>query len=205
MEDWAIFTGDIVKSSAMARAELSGVFDRLDEAAERIAQWQDAPSYLTRFRGDGWQVAVRPGLSFRAALTLRAAVRRGGKTADSRIAIGIGQAHLAGSSLADADGDALVASGHALDTMPRNRRLSAPEAPLALRCALPLADRLATGWTQRQAEVAYFMLAPDRPVQAALAERLALTQQSVQGHVEAAGLDELGEICDMLENTSETA
>ncbi|NUH66292.1 hypothetical protein HTT03_13440 [Sulfitobacter sp. S0837] len=201
MQDWAIFTGDIVKSSAMTRAGLNAVFDRLQDAAEAIAQWQDAPAYLTRFRGDGWQLAVRPGLTFRAALTLRAAVRRGDKTADTRIAIGIGQAHLAGSTLADADGDALVASGHALDTMPRNRRFSAPAAPLALRCALPLADRLATGWTQRQAEVTYYMLAPDRPVQTALAERLALTQQSVQGHVEAAGVDEVLEICEMLEST----
>lgn len=199
MKNWAIFTGDIVKSSAMSRDELSAVFDRLTEAAEVIADWQSAPTRLTRFRGDGWQVAVQPALSFRAALTVRAAVRRCAKTADTRIAIGLGAAHLAGPDLADADGDALVASGHALDAMPRNRRIAAPNAPIALRCALPLADRLATGWTMRQAEVAYFMLAPDRPAQAALAERLDMTQQSVQGHVDAAGLDELLEVCALIE------
>jgi len=200
METWAIFTGDIVNSSAMSRGELSAAFDRLAEAAEIIAAWQDAPTRLTRFRGDGWQLSVRPSLTFRAAMALRATVRRGAKTADTRIAIGIGPASLTGSDLADADGEALVASGHALDAMPRDRRLIAPNAPLALQCALPLADRLATGWTMRQAEVAYYMLAPDRPAQAALADSLGLTQQSVQGHVTAAGLDEVFEVCSLLES-----
>jgi len=201
METWAIFTGDIVKSSAMTRAELTAVFDRLEEGAEAIAAWQDAPSRLTRFRGDGWQLAVQPALSFRAALTLRAAVRRGAKTADTRIAIGFGQANLGQDDLAKADGEALVASGHALDNMPRNRRLTAPNAPRALQCALPLADRLAAGWTMRQAEVAYYMLAPARPAQAALAARLDLTQQSVQGHVDAGGVEALLEVCDLIEES----
>ena len=199
METWAIFTGDIVKSSAMSRAELDAIFARLDDASEALTAWQGQPARMTRFRGDGWQMAVAPTFTFRAALVLRATVRRCGKTADTRFGIGIGPAHFTGSDLSRADGAALVSSGHALDNMPRARRMHAPDAPLALRTALPLADRIAGGWTKRQADVAYYMLAPDPPVQAELARQFDLTQQSVQGHVEAAGIDELREVCEVLE------
>lgn len=199
METWAIFTGDIVKSTAMTRAELDAVFTRLEEAADAVATWQDQPTRMTRFRGDGWQMAVTPQFTFRAALVLRAAVRRCGKTADTRFGIGLGDAHFAGDDLSRADGAALVRSGHALDTMPRARRMNAPDTPVALRVALPLADRIVRGWTMRQADVAYYMLAPEPPVQAILAQQFDLTQQSVQGHVDAAGIDELREVCDLLE------
>ena len=199
METWAIFTGDIVKSSAMSRAELDAVFARLEDAAEALTTWQGQPARMTRFRGDGWQMAVVPKFTLRAALVLRAAVRRCGKTADTRFGIGIGEAHFAGDDLSRADGAALVRSGHALDAMPRARRMHAPDAPLALRAALPLADRIASGWTKRQADVAYYMLAPEPPVQADLAQRFELTQQSVQGHVDAAGIDELREVCKLCE------
>jgi hypothetical protein len=199
METWAIFTGDIVKSTAMTRAELDAVFTRLEEAADAVATWQDQPTRMTRFRGDGWQMAVTPQFTFRAALVLRAAVRRCGKTADTRFGIGQGDAHFAGDDLSRADGAALVRSGHALDTMPRARRMNAPDTPVALRAALPLADRIVRGWTMRQADVAYYMLAPEPPVQAILAQQFDLTQQSVQGHVDAAGIDELREVCNVLE------
>ena len=199
METWAIFTGDIVKSTAMTRAELDAVFARLEEAADAVATWQSQPTRMTRFRGDGWQMAVAPQFTFRAALVLRAAVRRCGKTADTRFGIGLGDAQFAGDDLSRADGAALVRSGHALDALPRTRRLNAPDAPLGLRAALPLADRIAGRWTMRQADVAYYMLAPEPPVQASLAQQFDLTQQSVQGHVDAAGIDELREVCDTLE------
>ncbi|EDQ04001.1 hypothetical protein DSM14862_01221 [Sulfitobacter indolifex] len=199
METWAIFTGDIVKSTAMTRAELDAVFARLEEAADAVATWQSQPTRMTRFRGDGWQMAVAPQFTFRAALVLRAAVRRSGKTADTRFGIGLGDAHFAGDDLSRADGSALVRSGHALDAMPRARRMNAPDAALGLRAALPLADRIAGRWTMRQADVAYYMLAPEPPVQASLAQQFDLTQQSVQGHVDAAGIDELREVCDILE------
>ncbi|UOA31504.1 hypothetical protein DSM110093_01269 [Sulfitobacter sp. DSM 110093] len=204
METWAIFTGDIVKSTAMSRTELDTVFARLEETAEVLADWQSQPARMTRFRGDGWQMAVSPRLCLRAALVLRAAVRRCGKTADTRFGIGIGEANFAGNDLSSADGPALIQSGYALDTMPRARRMHAPDAPLPLRSALPLADRIVRGWTMRQADVAYFMLAPEPPSQARLAQQFDLTQQSVQGHVEAAGVDELHEVFDILEK-QETA
>jgi len=41
-------------------------------------------------------------------------------------------------------------------------------------------------------------------VQADLAQRFELTQQSVQGHVDAAGIDELRQVCDVLEEHKTT-
>jgi DNA-binding CsgD family transcriptional regulator len=196
--DWAVFTGDIVKSTELGSARLEQVFRALGRAAEVIADWQDTPARLTRFRGDGWQMAVHPEWTFRALLAVRAAVRGTGKDADTRLGIGIGGGRIAGSDLAGAEGPAFVRSGHALDSMARGARMAAPEAALPLRVALPLADHLITGWTARQAEVALAWLSDLDATQDSVAQALKLTRQTVQGHLRGAGLGELLEVCDLL-------
>tara|TARA_R110002049_G_scaffold10127_1_gene50190 strand:+ start:154847 stop:155461 length:615 start_codon:yes stop_codon:yes gene_type:complete len=200
MENWAVFTGDIVKSSKMSRAELDAVFAGLADAAQAISDWQDAPARLTRFRGDGWQMAVRPDLSFRAALAVRAAVRHAGKGFDTRIGIGIGAGAIPADDLSGADGPAFVRAGHALDTMKRTTRMFAPDAPLALRVALLLADQIAGGWTPRQAEIGFLLLPPAGPTHAEVAEKLGLTRQTIQIQAENAGFPALFDVCDIVED-----
>lgn len=200
MTEWAVFTGDIVKSSDMTSDELSLIFKGLNTAAQDIGTWQGTPAPLARFRGDGWQMAVTPGMCFRAAITVRAAVRRAGKGFETRIGIGLGTGDIAGNDLAGAGGAGFVKSGHALDAMKRGVFLSAPDAPLALRAALPLADHIIKGWTRRQAEIAYLILPPVGPTQAEIAEALGLTQQSVQQQIDSSGLVRLLDVCDVMES-----
>ncbi|MFD2739808.1 hypothetical protein ACFSUD_09530 [Sulfitobacter aestuarii] len=200
MTDWAVFTGDIVKSSELGSEQLSRIFSSLEEAADEVARWQDAPTLFTRFRGDGWQMAVAPALTFRALLAMRAAVRRVGKGLDSRIGIGIGQGRIPGDDLSGAEGVAFLHSGHALDEMKRTLRMSAPEADLSLRLLLPLADQIIDGWTARQAEIAYLLLPPEAPTQSEVADRLGQTRQSVQQQADQSGIMALLESCTLLEN-----
>ena len=199
MTKWAVFTGDIVKSSDMTSDELSLIFKNLDAAAADIGAWQGMAAPLTRFRGDGWQMAVTPGLCFRAAIAVRAAVQRAGKGFETRIGIGLGTGDITGDDLSGAEGTAFVRSGHALDGMKRGVLLSAPDAPLPLRTALPLADHIIKGWTRRQAEVAYLMLPPAGPTQMEVAATLGLTQQTVQQQIDSSGILRLLEVCDVME------
>lgn len=199
MANWAVFTGDIVKSSALSQAELTAIFDGIAEAATEIARWQDQPTRLTRFRGDGWQMAVAPRLTLRAALAVRAAVRRAGKGFDSRIGIGVGAGTIPGDDLANAAGPAFLASGHALDSMKRTTRMAAPEASATLRAILPLADQIIDGWTMRQAEIAFLLLPAERPTQADVAAELDQTRQSVQQQADQSGVMALLESCEILE------
>ncbi len=199
MDNWAVFTGDIVKSSDLSSAELTRVFDHLTAAGDTIAGWQDNPTYFTRYRGDGWQIAVSPKLAFRAALALRAAVRSTAKGIDTRVALGMGAGRITGRDLAGAEGAAFVRSGRALDDMKRTTRMSAPEAPMALRIALPMADHILGGWTARQSQIALLLLPPSGPTHEAVADQLGLTRQAVQKQAESSGMPDLLDVCTLIE------
>ncbi|MEP1767602.1 MAG: hypothetical protein ABJJ53_13310 [Sulfitobacter sp.] len=199
MQDWAVFTGDIVGSTQMGSDALSEAFTALEAAAAEIASWQGTPTAFARFRGDGWQMALPPVYALRGALVVRAALRKTGKTHDTRIGIGIGNGTLSGDDLASADGPAFLNSGRALDRIGRGSRMMAPDGPLALRCALPLADRIAQGWTMGQAQVAYALLAPAAPTQEALAQVLGRSRQMTQKQADAAALGALLESCHAFE------
>lgn len=200
MTTWAVITGDIVNSSAMSSAELDVVFDALARTADEIGRWQGSAAPFARYRGDGWQLAMQPKFAFRALIALRAAVRAQGKGFDSRLALGLGEGSLGSSGLADAEGDAFTASGHALDEMRRGKRLSAQNAGEALRAALPLADEIVGGWTAKQAEIVYALIAPDAPTQADVARERGIRRQAVQKQADAAGLEAFLETCSILED-----
>lgn len=198
MQQLAVFTGDIIRSSDMAPGALDAVFTALEGQCRAIEDWSDAPCRFQRFRGDGWQLALTPRFALRAALVLRAAVRATGKGHDTRLGIGIGDATLAG-DLASGEGPAFVRSGHALDQMRRGPQMAAPEGPATLRVALPLADRIASGWTPKQAAVIAALLPPGAPSQHAVAQAQNTTRQLVQKQAEAAGLAALSAACDAAE------
>lgn len=202
MTEWAVLTGDIVKSSDMTSDELTSIFNGMQDAAQVIETWQDTPTHLTRFRGDGWQMIVKPRLCLRALTAMRAVVRRSGKGFETRIGIGLGTAVIRNGDLAGAEGAAFVRSGHALDQMKRGALLLAPDAPQALRVALPLVDHILKSWTVRQAEIAYLMLPPMSPTQSEVANILNLTQQSVQQQVDSSGIGKVLEACAVLEDSS---
>lgn len=200
MAQWTVFTGDIVKSSDLSSQALDAIFARLEQTARDIAGWQDGPAPFARYRGDGWQMALAPEFTFRAALALRASVRSQGKGYDTRIGIGLGAGKLGNGALNGAEGEAFVTSGHALDHMKRTARMAAPTGPLALRVALPLADRVVAGWTARQAEVVLGLLPPQAPSQASVADHLGTTRQTAQKQAEAAGITALYEVFELLES-----
>ena len=199
MQNWAVFTGDIVRSSDMGAQVLGDVFAALESAAKGIGCWPDSQTAFARFRGDGWQMALPPVYAMRAALVMRAAVRTTGKGHDTRFGIGIGVGHLTGNDLAGADGPAFLQSGHALDMLKRAPRMAAPDAPQHLRTALPLADRIALGWTQKQAQVVLALLAPNAPTQDALAQSLGRSRQMTQKQADSAGVSALLDCCSAFE------
>lgn len=199
MQNLAVFTGDIVRSSDMDTQMLSDVMTALERSAQAIGQWPDSATAFMRFRGDGWQMSLPPVYALRAALVLRAAVRATGKGHDTRIGIGIGLGKVHRADLAGAEGPVFVQSGHALDLLKRTPRMAAPDAPQALRTALPLADKIAQGWTPKQAQVVAALLAPAAPTQDALAQTLGHSRQMTQKQADAAGLTALIDSCDAFE------
>jgi hypothetical protein len=199
MTNYAVLTGDIVKSSDLPDGGLDRIFANLGRAADMIAAWQGAPAYLTRHRGDGWQMAVAPQFALRAVFASRAAVRMTDKRFDTRIALALGTGVISSKTLADASGPVFTASGQALEEMARKRDMVLAGGQGTYGVALRLSEEIIKRWTDAQAEVALLALAPDRPTQAALAAVLNVTKQTIQGHMEASGVDALIETCEMLD------
>lgn len=204
MRQVAVLTGDIVKSTQMPLGMLDEVFERLSETAEIVTKWQGSPTYLTRNRGDGWQMLAEPSCAFRAVLAACAAVRSVSKRADTRIALAIGGGHIPGSSLADASGPAFIASGRALEKLKSRRTLAFAETEGVNALFLRLAEEIVARWTEAQAQVALRAFAPAHPTQDEIAKSLGVTPQTVNGHFEAGGFDALIEMCDFLEGRTST-
>ena len=188
--DVAVLTGDIVGSQDYPEGQLDAVFAALGGAARQIAQWSDMPARLTRVRGDGWQLVTPAPLGLRAMLVARSAVRSAATSADSRVALGQGAGRMPSAGLGDAEGDAFVTSGRQLDTMPPRARLAAPG-----RVFVPLLDHVVSGWTRRQSQVAFLALDLPAPSQSDIAERLGITRQTVQRHLDSAGLPAVLVLC----------
>lgn len=198
MTNYAVLTGDIVKSSQLPEGGLDRIFADLKRASEKIAGWQNAPTYLTRNRGDGWQMAVAPRFALRAVFAARAAVRMTNKRFDTRVALALGDGIIPGDTLADAHGPVFTASGQALEDMPRRRDMVVAGNDGTLAIALRLSEEIIKRWTEAQAEVALLALDPRGLTQEALATALDVTQQTVQRHVETSGVDALIDVCDVL-------
>jgi hypothetical protein len=201
MTNYAVLTGDIVKSSQLPEGGLDRIFVNLTDVADRIDGWQGSSVHFTRNRGDGWQMAVSPGFALRAVFATRAAVRMADKRFDTRVALALGDGTIPGYTLADASGPVFTASGQALEHMPRKRHMVVAGNDGVHAVALRLAEEIIKRWTEAQAEVALHALAPDTPTQAALAEALDVTKQTIQGHMDAAGVDALIETCEILNGT----
>lgn len=204
-----VLTGDIVGSSRLAPTELDSAFRALELAAFDITRdWGHGHARFTRFRGDGWQSSgIAPNFSLRAALILRARLRRLGRSFDTRISIGIGQGQLAPDALDlnAASGPAFELSGRGLDKMAHAPRFAIawqtpPDAAVFIQSIFALCDEISRHWTPRQAEVFAHMLGPARrPNQESLALLLDIKQQVVARHLVAGGDWALRQALDTLE------
>lgn len=193
-ERLCVLTGDIVQSTRLEKHALESLMRALGEAAHSIRRWTSPPSPpLERFRGDGWQLALTdPRLALRATLILRAALRMADPGADTRIGIGVGAAELA-SSLATSSGAAFEYSGMQLEKIKRPDRWSF-QSDYASAPSLELIQALFTAcegwsrrWTAKQAETVLYLLQPDAPEMATIAEKLDVRPQTVQKHFAKAG------------------
>ncbi|MBA4323617.1 MAG: hypothetical protein C0426_00775 [Rhodobacter sp.] len=122
----AVLTGDLVASTRQPADRVDAAMQALRQSAGQVTAWQTPPydTRFTRFRGDGWQIALtNPGLALRAAVVLQATL--GARGLESRMSIGIGPAETLGTTdLSDAAGRAFELSGQGLDKMADTSRIA---------------------------------------------------------------------------------
>jgi hypothetical protein len=183
----AVLTGDLVASQRAGTARIDAAMQRLARTAQDLGT-----TGITRFRGDGWQLALPdPAQLLRAVLMILADLRASGIGVDTRISVGIGPYTSMGTAnLSDATGPAFVLSGQGLDAMPKQSRLAIAGGPPWQMAIVDLIDWHTAHWTAAQAEAVAMSLRHGENHQQ-LAARLGITRQAMQSRLAAAGINAL--------------
>ncbi len=152
----AVLTGDIVGSQELSESDRN----QLQSILEAAVASTDLSTNIEVFAGDSWQCTCHPPHSaIRLALTLRSYLL-GKKEIDTRISIGIGDyENLRPEKISLSQGEAFVLSGHGLEEMPEEQRLTIqfslkiprPTQELIFASVL-LLDGITSNWTSKQAQ-----------------------------------------------------
>lgn len=197
MVQFAVLTGDIVKSSDLGAAALDEAMTALDHASREMSGWANGMvAGFARRGGDGWQVALGSGSQgLRAALYLQAMLRRLGKDRATRIAIATQPGRLDRETVRNLNtghGPAFTASGRLLEDI-SGQALMAHADGGAVGAAVRLADHISQGWTVAQARAMVEALPPKSGPRADMADRLGITRQAVNQALWSGGFPALSD------------
>jgi hypothetical protein len=198
---YAVLTGDVVGSRRLGAKERQRLLAALTEAGEELQgrYSQSVPYTPEIFRGDGWQfLTTDPAGSLRQGLYYRSLVKAkmGSTHIDTRFCLGLGSINfLPPEGPSAGAGQAFNLSGQGLDEMEKQTYLAIqfppefdPDMAISLRAIGWLIDRLAQGWTGRQALAVSGALLD--LTQTRIAEETfdgQVTQQAVAQHLASAG------------------
>lgn len=182
----AVLTGDVVRSSALTSDGLARV-RRLVGGVGRDLTGVEADAVVTHdwYRGDGWEMVVRPGwLALRAALLARARLRAM-LDVDTRVTIGVGPSD-------DPARAAFIRSGRRLESLARDDRMGFagpdPHEATAWDAAMGMIDdTVAARWTPRRAIAMMGALRGWTQARTGRLYRPRITQATVGEHLERAG------------------
>lgn len=210
MDQYAVLTGDIIKSRKLAPEQLKAVRERIGWAVSVInTRWESTVIGEADFyRGDGWQLLLgRAEMALRAALMIRTSLIAF-ENADSRAAIGIGAVEFINSEhISQSMGRAFELSGKVLDGMKPNRSLDLLQENQDIkdndfcRISIHLCDSLVRLFTTKQAEAVFWALQGYKQVEIAEKMNPPVKQPTAAEHLIIAGWSEIESLIGSLELT----
>lgn len=227
----AVITGDLVNSRQISIEKREEIYAYMEWSYSCfvIQRGCFTDFKLEFFRGDSFQLLVEnPEMALRVALFLRARLRaaygkknlqeepwlskytqKSGnkKLWDARMSIGIGDMEYRSKSVITSDGEAFVLSGHELDKMKSNERLSikmqgVDECSLMqsqFNTLLRMSDALVQGWTEAQSQLAAECLLFPNKTQQALEKEYGIPQTTISRRKSGGHIDEILSLCDYFE------
>lgn len=154
----SIITGDIINSRKLASAHwMPGLKDVLNQYGKSPEHWEIS-------RGDTFQLELKPELSLRVAIHIKAYLKT--LKLDARMSIGFGEKNYQASKISESNGSAFVRSGEVFEQLKKlknNLAVNSGNAVLDQEINLPLklAQTFMNHWLAQSAE--FVMLAIENP------------------------------------------
>ncbi len=145
----AIVTGDIINSRAEAATKWQPVLKKV------LNRYGKTPKDWELYRGDSFQLGVRPEKAFIAALHIKSAMKQMSRM-DVRMSVGIGTIDTRAAHITAATGSAFIRSGEAFDTLKKQTLLVATGDEIldeTLNLMINLALLTMNNWSESVAQV----------------------------------------------------
>lgn len=183
----AVITGDIINS----RKEASNKWiNKLKIVLNSIG---NEPKDWEIYRGDSFQVRVKPEEALNLALQLKSAIKQF-KNLDIRLAIGIGEIDFDSEKITESNGTAFVRSGECFETLKKETlAIRSPNKHFdkTINTMLSLASLTMDGWTPSSSEIISLSLQYPDKKQTDLAKLLNKPQSNISIGLKRGGYDEI--------------
>lgn len=183
----AVITGDIIHSR---QGNLTEWMDALKSA---LAQQDPDKRRWDIYRGDSFQLVVRPHQALLSAFSIKASIRQTG-TQDVRMAIGMGAIEYPAEKLSESQGEAFVRSGECFDQLKKETlaiRSGTLDFDVPINIMLSLASLTTDHWSPVVSRVIQTAISHPDLNQQALASILQKSQSSVSEALKRGGYDQL--------------
>lgn len=194
---YAVITGDIRKSTRLPAADLvrlpdvlRKIFTELNLCEEKKGNWVK----YSIFRGDSFQLLLRPESALKSALYIRAGLRSAYPTTlasavDCRMAIAIDTIENLSENITESTGNAFTLSGRLLENIGKHTLMAIHTSDKAindeLNTELALCDEIVKRWTHSQALLVPGLI--NENTQTLLAESFDISQSAVALKVQKLG------------------
>lgn len=173
----AILTADLINSAKYDTAAWMQILKGC------LAQWGSNPGDWEIYRGDEFQLRVKPEKALQIAVEIKARIKslRG---LDLRIAIGLGDENYTASRVSECNGTAYLRSGRMLDELKLKKmkmgiNAGYPKYNETLNLLLKLASDFMDHWSTVSAEIVALSLSHPGMTQTELAKQLQIKQSAV--------------------------
>lgn len=184
----SIITGDIIDSRQVdSQTWLPILKDALNKHGSTPKNWEI-------YRGDSFQLEIKPEEAFRAAIHIKASIKQIA-TLDARMGIGVGAKEHVTKKITESNGEAFINSGDAFNLLSAKRTLAllSPSAAFnqEMQLAIDLALLTMNNWPVNAAQYIKTSLEYPNWKQTQLAKHLGKSQGTISQSLNRAGFDDI--------------
>ncbi|MEM5566356.1 SatD family protein [Psychroserpens sp. AS72] len=196
----AVITGDIINSTETS----PNVW--LNALKKVLNQYGKEPKHWEIYRGDSFQLEVKPNEALKAALLIKSSLKQF-KHVDVRLAIGIGDKSYESDKITESNGSAFVNSGQCFEHL--KKKTLAIKSPIAdfdtqMNLMLELALLVMDYWKPTTSKILKYTLENPNQNQEVIAKHLQKSQSNISEGLKRGGYDELSKLLSYYESQIKT-